>query len=112
MEQICSNCKAGSGEIYATKYHFVGNTLALQLPENRSHSPGWAVRGTPSGGCLTSICLPPSAVLCARTTVKQSQSLTGSCLVNVKYFYIHQNTPKQLKKLFISRFPLRAPQGR
>lgn len=60
MEQICSNCKAGSGEIYATKYHFVGNTLALQLPENRSHSPGWAVRGTPSGGCLTSICLPPS----------------------------------------------------
>lgn len=69
MDQICSNCKAGSGEIYATKYHFVGNTLALQLPENCSRSPGCAVMVTPSGGHLTSICLPPSTILCARTIV-------------------------------------------
>lgn len=67
-------------------------------------------KGHSSGGCLTSICLP-SSVLCARTTVKQSQSLTGSCLNNVKYFYIHQNTPKQLKKLFISRFPHEHPKA-
>ena len=69
MEQICSNCKAGSGEIHATKYHFVGNTPALQVPENGSRSPVCAVTVSPSGGRLTSICLPPSPVLCASVTV-------------------------------------------
>lgn len=69
MEQICSNCKAGSGEIHATKHHFVGNTPALQVPENGSRSPGCAGMVTPSGGRLTSICLPPSPIPCASVIV-------------------------------------------